>query len=149
MERDLVTLAATVAEGFTSLRRELETDREHVERRHRETSGRLDLINGRVGRAHDRASALEATVGGLVKACEELGTRIATIADRVYRRLDESQEWVRSFVSSSMKRPEKVEEIDESKRPITMQSAGIWIAVIGATVGATFWFLTVLLGFHR
>lgn len=87
MERDFVRLAASVKEGFDSLRREIEIDRDHDERRHQENSHRLDLINGRVGRAHDRASALEALVA-------TLSARVESIATRTHHRMNEVQTWI-------------------------------------------------------
>ncbi len=87
MERDLVRLAAEVKQGFEALRREMETDRHTDQRRHEENSHRLDLINGRVGRAHDRVSAVEATVGSLRERIENIGTR-------THQRMNEVQEWI-------------------------------------------------------
>lgn len=83
MERTLIKLEALL-EG---MHREMQADREHVERRHRETSQRLDGINGKVGLAHERATALETTVA-------TLKIRIETVAERTHKLMGEAQKWI-------------------------------------------------------
>lgn len=126
MERDVLLLAAEVKQGFEALRREMEMDRENDERRHHENSHRLDLINGRVGRAHDRASALEALVS-------TLQARVENIATRTHERMNEIQDWISKVYGQAMgdKHGENG-DADKDRLTVSRLKFYVWLVSIGA-----------------
>lgn len=80
---ELHVLQVTVASGFKELHRRLDEHQEGETQHHQQVLTRLDLINGRVSRAHERLGVLEALHKALDRTVDAAKRRMHELAGKI------------------------------------------------------------------
>jgi len=124
---ELRVLQTTVDAGFRELHRRFDVHEEHEQEHRRQVVTRLDLINGRVSRAHERLGVVEALHQALERTVDAARKKLHDLAGKLTGGV----------------------EGDES-RPVTRADLR-WIFVIGtaaaaAGAGLTLWIVKLVGG---
>lgn len=85
METQLASLKAMVESGFDELRRARADDGRLHTQRHAENTVRLDAINGKVARAHERIGVVESVQAGFLKELDRFRDRVHAFAGALQR----------------------------------------------------------------